>query len=239
MSFSFAAAASGGGASISMPKNVGESASIVVGSVVRLQPITEYGSNAIQYDKRGNVKPKWVIEGFDANGNEARMFVDKPGAKEAIGKAMLSHKIDGFFTGDTVTLTNTGSRSTSNGSMKTFDAVIEHVGTEEAQVIDELTPASSTASQVAQGYSTNTPAPQGYGAPQGQPAQAPTPQGYGQQPPAPQGYASQPPAPQGYNTGAPAPQGYGQQPPAPQGYGAPHGQYNTPTPEEMANPWGN
>lgn len=230
MSFSFTAAAQGSGNALSLPKEQGASISITIGNTVRIQPNTDFQTKQIQRYKDGRIKDKWVIEGTDTNGNEVRLFVDKPGAKSAVGNAMLANKIDGFFVGDKLTITLTGSETLRSGNtMKKYEAVLEHDASHPAaNVINEIEnpPAgASTADQVAAGYSTNAPAPQGYGAPQGQTPQgygAPAPQGYGQ--PA-QGYGQAPA--QGY--GAPAPQA---QAPAP-GYGAPQGQ--APVPND--NPW--
>lgn len=223
MSFSFTAAAQSSGNALSLPKEVNQPITITIGNTVRIQPNTDFQTKQVQRYKDGRIKDKWVIEGTDANGNEVRLFVDKPGAKSAVGNAMLANKIDGFFVGDKLTISLIGTETLRSGnSMKKYEATIEHDSSHPAaSVINEIEnpPAGgSTADQVAAGYNTGAPAPQGYGAPQGQ-----APQGYGA--PAPQGYGQ--PA-QGY--GAPAPQA---QAPAP-GYGAPQGQ--APVPND--NPWG-
>lgn len=214
MSFSFIAEANGGGTSISLPKNQGESVSITVGAVVRIQPNTDYKTKQIVRDKNGKIKDKWVVEGTDPNGNEARLFVDKAGARQAIGQAMLKAGIETFHRGDTLAITNTGSRAVGSGNtMKTFDAVFTHIeGAPEATVINEIENApalvgQSTEQQVAAGYAPAAPAQQ-------PPAQGYAPQGYAQPPAqgyAPQGYG-QPPA-QGYAPQGQAPAGYGEQPP--------------------------
>lgn len=231
MSFSFIAEANSSGSSISLPKVQGASEQIIIGSVVRIQPNLDYQTKQIARDKNGKVKDKWVIEGQNASGESARLFVDKAGAKQAIAQAMLTTGIEAFHQGDTLVITNTGTRSVGSGNtMKTFEATFTHVpDSPEATVINEIDnpPAGqSTQQQVASGYAPVVPEqqPQSYAQqPQGYAQQAPAP-GYAQQPPV-QGYGQQPPA-QGYAQPA---QGYAQQPSVP---GAPV------PPAPPTDPWG-
>ena len=240
MSFSMAAAAAGSGANISLPKREGEKIEFTVGSTMTLEPVEEFGQKGVyKRNKNGALMPKWIISGTNANGDEVRVFIDKPGAQEGLGKAVVGLQRQNLHVGDHVTLTQKGSRATGKGNpMKLFEAVINPGDGPEITVVDNMTTNAGTAQQIAQGYAAPPAPQQGYAQqpPQGYASQGYAHQGYAQQPPAPapqQGYAQQPqaPAPQAPAPQAPAPQqGYAQQPQAP----APQAPGSAP---QAADPW--
>lgn len=219
MAFSFVAATQSDGASIKLPKEVGGSITITVGGAVRIQPVTDYQTKLPSRNSKGEIKQQWVLDCTGPDGTQGRLFIDKPGLKNAVGRAMLEHGIDGFFTGDTMTITFTGKEAVKNGNtMNVYSVKLDHSPEHpEVPVIDEMNkaPGASTEAQVQAGYNTQAPVPTaGYAQPQ-------APQGYAPQAYAPQGYG-QPPVPQ--QTPAPtAPQGYGQAPVPPAGDGNPWG----------------
>lgn len=246
MTFSMAAAAAGGsGANISLPKNEGEKIEFTAGATLTLEPVEEFGQKGVyKRNKSGALVPKWIIAGTNANGDEVRVFVDKPGAQEGLGKAVVELGRQNLHVGDKVTLTQQGSRSTGKGNpMKLFVATIEPGDGPEITVVDKMTTSTGTAQQIAQGYAAPPAPQQGYAQ---QPQQGYAQQGYPQQPQAPapqQGYA-----PQGYaqQPQAPAPQqGYAQQPPQAPAPQAPAPQANDPwaaaapqAPAPAEGPWG-
>lgn len=211
MTFSFVAATQSDGASIKLPKEVNGSITITVGNTVRIQPVTDYNTKAPVRNSKGVIKQQWVLDCVGPDGNKGRLFIDRPGLKNAIGRAMLEHGIDGFFAGDTMTITFLGKESIKNGnSMNTYSVQLNHSPEHpEVPVIDEMNSAAgaSTEAQVQSGYNTQAPVPaQGYGQPAQVHAQATAPQGYAPQAPAPQ-----------------PPQGYGQAPVPPVSDGNPWG----------------
>lgn len=243
MTFSFVAATQSDGASIKLPKEVGESITITVGNAVRIQPVTDYNTKAPVRNSKGAVKQQWVLDCTGPDGTQGRLFIDRPGLKNAIGRAMLEHGIDGFFTGDTITITFSGKVSIKNGnSMNAYSVQLNHSPEHpEVPVIDEMNSASgmSTDAQIQAGYNTQVPVPpQGY--PQPPAPQGYATQGYGQAPA--QGYSPQPP--QGYSPQAQTTQhaqGYTQSPVAeqPQAPVPPQGYGQAPVPPAGdGNPWG-